>query len=77
MEVITGKVRLLQNILQDPEATNKERRMIIRYFVRQLRFLPETGEVEVYFWPNPAEDKDRLRPYRKRKKGRQFTLYDF
>lgn len=43
--------------------------MIIRYFIRQLRFLPGKGEVEVYFWPNPAEDKDRLRLVKKEKKG--------
>lgn len=68
-ETITGKVRLLQNIFQNPEATNKERRMIVRYFIRQLRFIPEKGEVEVYFWPNPIEDKDRLRLIKNEKKG--------
>lgn len=59
-EMIMGKVRSLQSVIQDPMASNKERRMMVRYFIRQLRFLPETGEVEVFFWPNPAEDKDRL-----------------
>lgn len=44
-------------------------RMIVRYFIRQLRFLLESGEVEVYFWPNPAEDKDRRRLIEKEKKG--------
>lgn len=44
-------------------------RMIVRYFIRQLRFLLESGEVEVYFWPNPAEDKDRRRLIEKEKRA--------
>lgn len=68
-EMISGKVRLLHDIFNKPDATNKERRMIARYFIRQLRFIPEKGEVEVYFWPNPAEDKDRLRLVEKEKKS--------
>ncbi len=68
-ELILGKIRLLHSIFQNPNASNKERRMIVRYFIRQLRFIPEKGEVEVYFWPNPIEDKDRLRLIKNKKKG--------
>jgi len=58
--IITEKVRLLNSLIQNPTASNKERRMAVRYFIRQLRFYPTSGEVEIYFWPNPEEDKDRL-----------------
>ena len=58
-ETILAKARMLKTIIEDVSLSNKERRAIVRYFVRQLRFYPETGEVEIYFWPNP-EEKDRL-----------------
>lgn len=66
--VILDNVQRLDAIIQDTTATNKEKRLAIRYFVRQLRFLPESSEVEVYFWPNPTDDKERLRLVEKDKK---------
>lgn len=44
-ETILEKVRMQKTVIHDTSLSNKDRRRIIRYFVRQLRFYPETGEV--------------------------------
>ena len=75
-----AKVRMLKTVIDDTSLSNKDRRMIVRYIVRQLRFYPKTGEVEIFFWPNPGEDISRLRliTMDKRKKDDEssFMGYD-
>lgn len=57
---IIEQVRLLKKCMNDPTVSNRDRRLLVRYFIRQLRFYPETFNVEILFWANP-EDKERLR----------------
>ena len=79
-ETILAKVRMLKNVMDNTSLSNKDRRMIVRYFVRQLRFYPKTGEVEIFFWPNPGAEISRLRLINKGKVKKDddssFTVFD-
>ncbi|MDD3298488.1 MAG: recombinase zinc beta ribbon domain-containing protein, partial [Firmicutes bacterium] len=59
---VLSQVQNLDTILSSSEASNKEKRMAIRYFIRQLQFNPDTGEVFIYYWQDPTgKDRERLK----------------
>ena len=59
---ILSKVHNLESVLSASDASNKEKRMAVRYFIRQLQFNPDTGELYVYFWHDPmGHDVKRLK----------------
>ncbi|NSW92992.1 MAG: recombinase family protein [Firmicutes bacterium] len=59
---VLAQVQNLETILLSPKTPNREKRMAIRYFIRQLRFDPDKGEVHIYFWPDPTgSDKELLK----------------
>jgi hypothetical protein len=67
---IADRMRSLDKLLKDPRVANKERRMAVRYFIRQLHFSPQTGEIRIYFWPNPANNTDRLKVLKNKEEDR-------
>ncbi len=59
---ILARLHNLESVLAASTATNREKRMAVRYFIRQLRFNPDTGEVYIYFWQDPTgRDIKRLK----------------
>ncbi len=47
--LVLDRVKLLEQIMKDPDIRNEEKRLAVRYFVRQMRFDPDKREVSVYF----------------------------
>jgi hypothetical protein len=59
---ILERLHNLESVLTSSTASNREKRMAVRYFIRQLRFNPDTGEVYIYFWQDPTgRDIKRLK----------------
>ncbi|NPV72878.1 MAG: recombinase family protein [Pelotomaculum sp.] len=49
------KVNFLEKILRDKEASNYDKKMAIRGFVRQLQYDPAENLLHIYFWPSPVD----------------------
>jgi hypothetical protein len=73
---VLNQVQNLDTILSSSEASNKEKRMAIRYFIRQLQFNPDSGEVYIYYWQDPTgKDRERLKLIT-RKPSRNIMIKD-
>lgn len=54
-EAIMAKVKHLELLMDSTtEVANRDKKAAIRNFIRQLQFNPDTNEVYVLFWPEPA-----------------------
>lgn len=51
---ILTQVQNLEVVLTSSDTSNREKKMAIRYFIRQLRFDPDTGQIYVYYWQDPT-----------------------
>ncbi len=67
--IILEQVQNLESVLAASNASNREKKMAVRYFIRQLRFDPNTGQVYIYYWQDPTmQDVKRLKNLVKNKK---------
>ncbi len=75
-KVILERVSELEQMFRGAEASNKEKRMAVRYFVRQLQFDPETRDITIYFWPTPGDNNHEKLQLNKNKAEAKSALTD-
>ncbi len=52
--VILAKVQHLEELMTGATVANNEKKAAVRAFIRQLQFNPDTNELCIWFWPDPA-----------------------
>jgi hypothetical protein len=54
-DAIIAKVQHLEELITGTtEAANREKKVAVAMFIRQLQFNPETNELCIWFWPDPT-----------------------